>query len=123
MQEALDTEVEHVACNLCGGNISEVFAQRKGMQIVRCIRCDLVYVNPRHNPQKLHRHYNSGQSSRIQYYLDVECADRRTFAGVLDVAAQWLPSKGRLLEIGPNIGTCLDVARQTGREPQRNRIK
>jgi 2-polyprenyl-3-methyl-5-hydroxy-6-metoxy-1,4-benzoquinol methylase len=116
MEEALKTEFEQVSCNLCGANTTEGFAQRQGMQVVRCPRCDLVYVNPRHNAKKLHQHYNSGQSSRTQYYLDVECADRRTFAGILDVAARLLPHKGRLLDIGPNIGTCLDLARQAGWE-------
>jgi 2-polyprenyl-3-methyl-5-hydroxy-6-metoxy-1,4-benzoquinol methylase len=109
-------EVDQVSCNLCDGRVTERFAQRKGMQIVRCLRCGLVYVNPRLNARTLHEHYNSGQSSRIQYYLDVECADRQTFAGILDTAARLLPHTGRLLDIGPNIGTCLDLARQAGWE-------
>lgn len=116
MEEVQGTEVEQVACNLCGGDVTEAFAQRQGMQIVRCTRCALVYVNPRHTAGKLQQHYNSGQSSRIQYYREVECADRRTFAGILETATQWLPDKGRVLDIGPNIGTCLDVARQAGWE-------
>src|SRR5215831_439104 len=102
MDGTIRTDVEDVACNLCGGHVTEAFAERQGMQIVRCTRCALVYVNPRQTAGKLHQHYNSGQSSRIQYYLDVECADRRTFAGILGVAAQFLPHKGRLLDIGPN---------------------
>jgi 2-polyprenyl-3-methyl-5-hydroxy-6-metoxy-1,4-benzoquinol methylase len=116
MAQAFGTETEQVACNLCGGTVTEPFAQRQGMQIVRCARCALVYVNPRLNGKKLEQHYNSGQSSRIQYYLDVECADRRTFSEILTVAARLLPHKGRLLDVGPNIGTCMDVARQAGWE-------
>jgi 2-polyprenyl-3-methyl-5-hydroxy-6-metoxy-1,4-benzoquinol methylase len=116
MEESLDMEVDQVSCNLCDGRVTERFAERNGMWIVRCIRCGLVYVNPRLTARMLHRHYNSGQSSRIQYYLDVECADRETFAGILDVAARLLPHKGRLLDIGPNIGTCLDLSRQAGWE-------
>jgi 2-polyprenyl-3-methyl-5-hydroxy-6-metoxy-1,4-benzoquinol methylase len=116
MEDFPGTELVQVSCNLCGGEVTESFARRKGMQIVRCARCALVYVNPRHNASKLQRHYNGGQSSRIQYYLDVECADRRTFAGILDMAAQLLPHKGRLLDIGPNIGTCMGLAREAGWE-------
>jgi 2-polyprenyl-3-methyl-5-hydroxy-6-metoxy-1,4-benzoquinol methylase len=118
MEGSLAMDVDHVSCNLCDGRITERFAERKGMQIVRCIRCGLVYVNPRLNARMLHQHYNSGQSSRIQYYLDVECADWHTFAGILDVAARLLPHKGRLLDIGPNIGTCLALARQAAWETQ-----
>src|SRR5438552_6432529 len=112
MEETIATELEYVACNLCGAMLAEPFARRQGMQIVRCCQCNLVYVNPRHNVRTLHNHYNSGQSSRIQYYLDVECADRRTFADILEVAGRWLRHQGRLLDIGPNIGTCLEVARE-----------
>lgn len=116
MEDSFGTEIEQVSCNLCGGNVTERFAQRKSMQIVRCVRCGLVYVNPRVGARKLHQHYNSDQSSRIRYYQEVECADRQTFAGILALAARLLPHKGRLLDIGPNIGTCMDVARQAGWE-------
>src|SRR5438128_277900 len=118
MERSLDREVDQVSCNLCDGRVTERFAERKGMQIVRCVRCGLVYVNPRLNARTLHRHYNSGQSSRVQYYLDVESADRRTFAEILDAAARLLPHKGRLLDIGPNIGTCLEMGRRAGWETQ-----
>jgi 2-polyprenyl-3-methyl-5-hydroxy-6-metoxy-1,4-benzoquinol methylase len=83
------------------------------MQVVRCLGCGLVYVSPRLDADALHRHYNSGESSRIEYYLDVEAADRRSFAEVLDRAEQVVPG-GDLLDIGPNVGTCLVVARERG---------
>jgi 2-polyprenyl-3-methyl-5-hydroxy-6-metoxy-1,4-benzoquinol methylase len=84
------------------------------MQVVRCLGCGLVYVSPRLDAEALHRHYNSGESSRIEYYLDVEVADRRSFTEVLDRAEQVVPGKGDLLDIGPNVGTCLAVARERG---------
>jgi 2-polyprenyl-3-methyl-5-hydroxy-6-metoxy-1,4-benzoquinol methylase len=84
------------------------------MQVVRCLGCGLVYVSPRLDAEALHRHYNSGESSRIEYYLDVEAADRRSFAEVLDRAERLIPPGGDLLDIGPNVGTCLVVARDRG---------
>jgi 2-polyprenyl-3-methyl-5-hydroxy-6-metoxy-1,4-benzoquinol methylase len=84
------------------------------MQVVQCAACGLVYVNPRRDAESLFHHYNSGQSSRIQYYLDVEVADRRTFSGILDLADRLAPGRGALLDIGPNIGTCLTLARERG---------
>jgi len=103
-------------CNLCQETDTELFAQRDGMRIVRCKQCSLVYVNPRQDATTIYQHYNSGQSSRIQYYLDVEVADRRTFAELLDLAARLIPQHGHLLDIGPNIGTCLMLARERGWE-------
>jgi len=83
------------------------------MQVVRCLGCGLVYVTPRLDAEALHRHYNSGESSRIQYYLDVEVADRRSFAEVLERAERLVPP-GELLDVGPNVGTCMAVARERG---------
>jgi 2-polyprenyl-3-methyl-5-hydroxy-6-metoxy-1,4-benzoquinol methylase len=114
MESSVIPGLESVTCNLCGANQTRPFASRKGMQIVQCQGCGLVYVNPRLNRDSLHRHYNQGESSRIQYYQDVECADRRTFAGILDLAERLMPGRGQLLDVGPNIGTCLDLARQRG---------
>jgi 2-polyprenyl-3-methyl-5-hydroxy-6-metoxy-1,4-benzoquinol methylase len=108
--------LQDVACNLCGGTITEPFKHKAGMQIVRCLACGLVYVNPRLKAEALHDHYNSDQSSRTQYYREVECADRKTFNEILDTVDRFFPARGTLLDVGPNIGTCLDVARSRGWE-------
>jgi 2-polyprenyl-3-methyl-5-hydroxy-6-metoxy-1,4-benzoquinol methylase len=118
MEPPTHTGLEVVPCNLCCSARAQTFTRRKGMSVVRCEQCGLIYVSPRLTAESLAKHYNSGQSSRIQYYLDVECADRRTFAGVLDQAARLAPPPGRLLDIGPNIGTCLVLARERGWEAQ-----
>ncbi len=114
MEVAIHSGLEQVMCNLCQENRTRLFTMRQGMQIVQCVNCGLVYVNPRPDTQRLHLHYNSGQSSRIQYYLDVEVADRRTFFVILDLAERLVPQRGALLDVGPNIGTCLALARERG---------
>lgn len=114
VEQAIGSGLEYVVCNLCGGEATQPFAQRGGMQVVQCASCGLVYVNPRRDAESIYQHYNSGQSSRIQYYLDVEVADRRTFDDILDLAERLAPQRGDLLDIGPNIGTCLALARARG---------
>jgi len=84
------------------------------MRVVRCLGCGLVYVSPRLGADAVQRHYNSGESSRIEYYLDAEAADRRSFSEVLDRAEALVSGRGDLLDIGPNIGTCLALARERG---------
>jgi len=86
--------------------------------VVRCRSCGLVFVHPLPGREALHRHYNTGQSSRIQYYLDVEVADRRSFGELLALAEAILPRKGRLLDLGCNVGTCLVSARERGWDTQ-----
>ena len=103
-----------VSCNLCNGQVTRLFARKQKMNVVQCVGCGLVFVNPRLSFAELEEHYNSNQSSRTDYYLNVEVADRRSFNEMLAVAEEFCVGKGKLLDIGPNIGTCLDVARQRG---------
>ena len=114
MEQTIQSGLEFVVCNLCQGTDTKPFAERDGLQVVQCASCGLVYVNPRRDAEHIFQHYNSGQSSRIQYYLDVEIADRRTFAEVLDLADRLAPGRGALLDIGPNVGACLMLARERG---------
>jgi 2-polyprenyl-3-methyl-5-hydroxy-6-metoxy-1,4-benzoquinol methylase len=114
VEQTIQSGLEFVVCNLCQRADTRPFAQRDGMQVVQCTNCGLVYVNPRRDAKSIFQHYNSGQSSRIQYYFDVEVADRRTFAGILDLAERLVPDRGALLDIGPNIGACLVLARERG---------
>jgi 2-polyprenyl-3-methyl-5-hydroxy-6-metoxy-1,4-benzoquinol methylase len=108
--------LEEVPCNLCGGSETTPFTRRGGMRIVRCVACGLVYVNPRSRVADLDAHYNSGASSRVEYYLDAEAADRRTFAGILELCARLAPARGSLLDVGPCTGTFLVQAREAGFE-------
>lgn len=114
MTQAVAPGFEAVVCNLCGGAAARPFAKRQGMQVVQCRGCGLVYVNPRLSPKSLHTHYNSGCSSRLDYYVDSEGADRRSFAEILDVVEQLHSGRGDLLDVGPNVGTCLALARERG---------
>jgi SAM-dependent methyltransferase len=105
---------ERVACNLCAAEDARPFTRRQGYDVVRCAACGLVYVNPRPDAARLLEHYNSDESSRIQYYLDAEAADRRSFAAMLARLERARPEKGDLLDVGPNVGTLLDLARGRG---------
>lgn len=110
----LPPDLEHVACNLCGARATRPFARRQGFAIVRCTSCALIYVNPRPGAERLLAHYNGNRSSRVQYYLDVEPADRRSFAELLDQVERTRPARGDLLDVGTNVGTCLALARERG---------
>lgn len=116
LPHGIEHGLERVSCNLCGGSETRPFQRKAGYEVVTCVACGLVYVNPRPDGAHLLAHYNGNSSSRVQYYLDVEAADRRSFAEVLDVAQRLRPARGALLDIGPNVGTCLMLARERGFE-------
>jgi 2-polyprenyl-3-methyl-5-hydroxy-6-metoxy-1,4-benzoquinol methylase len=84
------------------------------MTVVRCAACGLVFVNPRPRFADIEAHYNSGESSRVDYYRDAEAADRRTFAEIVGLAAGLAPRAGRWLDVGPCTGTLLGMARDAG---------
>ena len=109
-------DLEEVACNLCGSWRRRPFARRQGLDVVACAECGLVYVSPRPGPAALRAHYNDGGSSRARYYLEAEPADRRSFAELLEALERLHPRRGRLLDVGPNVGTCLALARERGWE-------
>jgi 2-polyprenyl-3-methyl-5-hydroxy-6-metoxy-1,4-benzoquinol methylase len=106
--------LEEVACNLCGGTGTAPFTRKDGLEVVRCTSCGLVYVNPRLRAADLTEHYNSGESSRLEYYRDAEVADRRTFSEILGIATRLSPGRGALLDVGPCAGTLLVQAREQG---------
>jgi 2-polyprenyl-3-methyl-5-hydroxy-6-metoxy-1,4-benzoquinol methylase len=106
--------LEQVACNLCGGTATTPFTRKDGLDVVRCSSCGLVYVNPRARVAELTEQYNTGESSRIEYYRDAEVADRRTFAEILAIASRLAPGRGALLDVGPCTGTLLVQAREAG---------
>ncbi len=109
-------DLEEVACNLCGSGRRRPFARRQGFDVVACAECGLVYVSPRPGPAALRAHYNGDGSSRVKYYLEAEPADRRSFAELLEALERLRPRRGRLLDVGPNVGTCLALAREHGWE-------
>jgi 2-polyprenyl-3-methyl-5-hydroxy-6-metoxy-1,4-benzoquinol methylase len=106
--------LEEVACNLCGGTATAPFTRKDGLDVVRCTACGLVYVNPRARVTDLTEHYNSGESSRVEYYRDAAVADRRTFREILAIATRLAPARGTLLDVGPCTGTLLVQAREAG---------
>jgi 2-polyprenyl-3-methyl-5-hydroxy-6-metoxy-1,4-benzoquinol methylase len=114
VQDQAPQRLEHVVCNLCGADKTRPFMRRQGYSVVACESCDLVYVSPRATLAALAQHYNGNESSRIQYYLDGEPADRRSFAPVLERLERLQPAKGQLLDVGPNVGSCLALARERG---------
>ncbi len=114
MTSALPAGFERVDCNLCGADATRPFMRRQGADVVACSVCGLVYVNPRPDATRLAAHYNGDESSRVQYYLDVEAADRRSFAWLLDRVESARPERGALLDVGPNVGTLLALAVERG---------
>lgn len=124
--------LEHVACNLCGGDDAEtVYEARCGAgqprdlvrtfrasgdellidRLVRCRRCGLEYVSPRPRGGDIVAAYAQGDDPA---YVSQVAARRRTFDTALARIEQLQPSKGRLLDIGTAAGAFLAAADARG---------
>jgi 2-polyprenyl-3-methyl-5-hydroxy-6-metoxy-1,4-benzoquinol methylase len=57
--------------------------------------------------------YNQGASSKLAYYRMASPADGRSFGALLDIAGRHA-AKGRILDVGCNIGTFVRVANERG---------
>jgi 2-polyprenyl-3-methyl-5-hydroxy-6-metoxy-1,4-benzoquinol methylase len=80
---------------------------------VQCAACSLAFVvNPQTEKDVLEQ-YSRGASSKLAYYRLSSPADAKSFNGLLDVVERYA-SKGRILDVGCNIGTFVRVAGQRG---------
>jgi SAM-dependent methyltransferase len=109
-----------VACALCGSNETTSLIVKMGYSISRCVRCGLVYANPR-PPRVLTLNRYSRQYFWNEYLpslgivegrFDLDFFDVR-FKPLLDTMAARSPGK-RLLEIGCGAGFFLKAAERAG---------
>ena len=102
-------------CLLCGKDPGHFkpFSEKGGYQIVRCRGCGLVFVNPRDSEDVILQQYRENQTSPIAYYQATRSVDSMNFGSLLDAVQNVLP-RGRLLDIGCNVGTFLEAARGRG---------
>ncbi|MFH1559934.1 MAG: class I SAM-dependent methyltransferase [Chloroflexota bacterium] len=132
---SVEEELEHVLCNLCGGDDTKLLLTEQGSPIVECRRCSLVYVNPRLTMQSRDRYYRELQSVPIDEVSpllpDPEFAhasamaeywgkiDRNTLKeyilafqrGLLTQISAMVPP-GRLLDVGCGWGYFLLMAKE-----------
>jgi len=105
-----------VACNLCGRDNNENIATQRGLHIVRCRTCGLVYVNPRPTAEQvavLYADYhardgaNAGSWDRLMSRVFGEAAD-------LLCGTRKTSGSGRVLDVGCGFGGFVDLMRTRG---------
>ncbi|MHB8258884.1 MAG: class I SAM-dependent methyltransferase [Bacteroidia bacterium] len=110
-------EVETCNCPLCGQNkFSKIYKERKSLEIVRCLNCDLIYVNPRVKEAETNYwgnaeiYFNEARlifSGKKKHHRDKNYEDELR-------KIKSFKSSGKLLDIGCSMGFFLKKARDFG---------
>ncbi len=105
---------EFVPCPLCKKTAEKFLFERDGFRIVECTNCQLVYINPRLKFSVLEELYNDNKISPEHYYEANIPQDTINFTKRMKLITKHHPTPGKLLDIGCNIGTLMNVAREKG---------
>jgi 2-polyprenyl-3-methyl-5-hydroxy-6-metoxy-1,4-benzoquinol methylase len=96
---------------LCGSDRVVGRERRSQYQYVQCEVCSLAFVANPPSEDEVLKQYNGGESSKLAYYRMAAPADAKSFAALLEIAERYAP-RGRILDVGCNIGTFVRVARE-----------
>lgn len=80
-------------------------------QLVRCLHCNLVFINPRLKSSLVTKGYSEGSDEAFVSQVE---ARERTFFKALKKIEQYIPQKGSVLDIGTASGSFLAAARKRG---------
>lgn len=110
-----------VSCNLCGLSNSVPYRQltdrftHESFQLVRCINCDLIYLNPRPTMAEIGRYYPPDyEPHHVANDASTKWHIERLRQIQLDFVEKYHPVKGNLLDIGCATGEFLVAARDRG---------
>ena len=114
LRKVMSENREETVCPLCGSKKERFLFLKESFRIVECRDCSLVYVNPRMSKQALEKAYNVNKISPMDYYQESEFGDKKAFGKRLKLIERFTKCKGKMLDVGCNVGTFLEVAKESG---------
>jgi SAM-dependent methyltransferase len=113
-------EVIEVACPLCGQSTGEILCtEYVSVGVKRCAQCSLIYTSPRiKDPEKVYWGDEDRYFAEARLIFEGKAAHHRdpNYTEELELIERHSPAKGRMLDVGCNIGTLLRLARPRGWE-------
>jgi 2-polyprenyl-3-methyl-5-hydroxy-6-metoxy-1,4-benzoquinol methylase len=112
-----EPEKEKCTCLLCGANNYEHIANERGLSVVRCKECELLYTNPR--AVDTEKNYFGDinvffDEARMVFKGQRPHHRDRNYIFELKAIKKLKPEGSRLLDIGSNMGFYLRIAKQMG---------
>ena len=113
-----------ITCPLCRGKNHQQLYKKDGFWIVECLKCGLIFVNPRLEVTKIRRHYDktyyqSKDSLDKTRYFDynfryLKSHEKKRFRDLFENLEKFLPAKGRWLDVGAATGFLVLGAQKNG---------
>ncbi|MBI5142726.1 MAG: class I SAM-dependent methyltransferase [Nitrospirae bacterium] len=113
--------MEHVKCPICEIDDTRLLVRKNAFNIVRCVRCGLVYVNPRYDERELVEFYNrpaapeDPASDNIRKSHDDHKV--RKFRLSIELLKRQSRPVSKVFDLGCSTGIFLDMAASEGWKP------
>jgi SAM-dependent methyltransferase len=112
-------------CILCGTGERKPVCTKNGFEIVRCVACGLVFVDPMPSPVQIEEYYREGYDQFRYSFASPSDAPPKRRMGELRLLERHAGTRRSVLDVGAAFGHFLSNARThgwevTGVEPQNN---
>jgi len=97
--------MEQVKCNLCAEENTALWGEKKGIKIVKCKKCGLIYCNPRPDNNQLKDFYNEDYFFEGHYEEDTQ--RQRMYEIEIEQIEEYIGTKGKFLDVGCAVGKFL----------------
>ena len=117
--------LEYVSCDLCGADNTEILFTGKDrmlnvdgyFNVVKCLKCDLIYINPRPNQKHIHEYYPVEYSPfDIKRNIISGWMEHKLIQKDISVLKKNVDCDAQILEIGCGNGEYLKSLKNTGFE-------
>ena len=101
--------LKHINCNICGTDNTAPVATQNNYRFVKCVTCELVYMNPRPELEVLKNIYDTyhQRNGKDEHSWELMMGDN--FKSVSTFLLKRFPATGRILDIGCGYGHFLKI--------------